>query len=117
MTKVKKVGSAREMGLLLKAYMNVHYGIKVRVRGFPASRKFDERWYEIWVEFERTESGVLTYPVKIPNEFRLKVAKTIFPKMEILYLADVGFGNIHFNHIALGFDEWMKVLGITGGDE
>jgi len=117
MTEIKKVGSAREMGLLLKAYMNVHHGIKVRVRGFPASRKFDERWYEIWVEFERTESGDLTYPVKIPNELRLKVAKTIFPDVTIHDEKDVGFGNIHINSIALVFDEWMNVLGITRGDE
>lgn len=117
MTDVKKVESAREMGLLLKAYMNVHYGIKVRVRGFPASRKFDKRWYEVWVEFERSEGGVLTYPVRIPNELRLKVARTIFPKVTIRDEKDIRFGNIHINSIALVFEEWMKVLGITGGDE
>lgn len=117
MTDVKKVESAREMGLLLKAYMNVHYGIKVRVRGFPASRKFNERWYEVWVESERTESGSIVYPVRIPNELRLKVARTVFPDVTIRDEGDVGFGNIHMNSIALIFGEWMKVLGITSGDE
>lgn len=114
MTEVKKVMSAREMGLLLKSYMNVHYGVKVRVRGFPMSRKFDSRWYEVWVESKWSEEGALVCPTPIPNVFLLEVAETIFPEFDVKDKDNVGFGNVHKNHVSLMFPEWMKVLGIDG---